>query len=696
MKSFRSIILVIVFVLNSAEYVLAQWIQTNGPYGGDVTAFALDSTIGSISKLYAVTYRGDVYRSSNKGVDWLSIGQLDVQTNAMISYNSHLFVGAGDDGIFRTSDDGESWENVNTGLFNCKIIAIAASDEKIIAGGTAGSQSNLFYSTNFGTSWTAINTTYSNKTIFSLAVLDTIIFAGTPQGIFRVIKNGIRWIAEDAGLMDRKIYRLERSVMKLFAGTDSGIFYTVDNGLNWTRTDSILNNHSIYSLSVCGKNIIAGTDDSGVYVSNTMGETWSHLGSINVNVYAVIGCGPDLLIGTTHGAYYSGNNGNNWMSVGFDRVAIINMVAVGEKVYACTDGIGLGGVFYSTNMGEEWYALCLTNRPISSLVIEGSHLIAGTSSYLLLSDNDGRNWSKLFLDANRTSISSLITNNNHIFAANWGSGIYHSIDSGKNWSNIDSGLTNKYIDHLAIMDTILIAGSSSYEGGVFRSTDEGKNWTAINVGLSDIDVCSFAVLEKDFYVATDDGVFISTDFGTTWLPSNSGLPSFNPVFSFIDYNTNLFAATAIGGVYCSENQGLSWHEVNSGLLNLNTISLAIQNNNLYVGTERGGLWRRPLNEMLSTVIQRSTYSPNKFTLFQNYPNPFNPKTKIEFDIKELTPVTLGIYSVDGRLVEELIRATLNSGRYSATWDAQSMSSGLYFYRLTAGNYSATKKLVIVK
>ena len=109
MKSFRSIILVIVFVLNSAEYVLAQWIQTNGPYGGDVTAFALDSTIGSISKLYAVTYRGDVYRSSNKGVDWLSIGQLDVQTNAMISYNSHLFVGAGDDGIFRTSDDGESW-----------------------------------------------------------------------------------------------------------------------------------------------------------------------------------------------------------------------------------------------------------------------------------------------------------------------------------------------------------------------------------------------------------------------------------------------------------------------------------------------------------------------------------------------------------------------------------------------------------
>jgi photosystem II stability/assembly factor-like uncharacterized protein len=372
------------------------------------------------------------------------------------------------------------------------------------------------------------------------------------------------------------------------------------------------------------------------------------------------------------------------------------LTAGGDKVYACTDGIGSGGIFYSTDNGEKWYALCLTNRPISSLVIEGSHLIAGTSSYLLLSDNDGRNWSKLFLDANSTSISSLIINNNHIFAANWGSGIYHSMDSGKNWSNVDSGLTNKYIDRLAIMDTILIAGSSSYEGGVFRSTDEGKNWTAINVGLSDIDVCAFAVLEKDFFVSTDDGVFISTDFGTTWLPSNSGLPSFNPVFAFIDYNTNLFAATAIGGVYYSDNKGLSWHEVNSGLLNLNTISLAIQNNNLYVGTERGGLWRRPLNEMISTVMQRSTYSPYKFTLFQNYPNPFNPKTKIEFEIKESTPVTLGIYSIDGRLVEELIRATLNTGRYSATWHAQSISSGLYFYRLTAGNISATKKLMIVK
>jgi len=96
------------------------------------------------------------------------------------------------------------------------------------------------------------------------------------------------------------------------------------------------------------------------------------------------------------------------------------------------------------------------------------------------------------------------------------------------------------------------------------------------------------------------------------------------------------------------------------------------------------------------VKKEKTQKPKSFNLQQNYPNPFNPKTKIEFDIAETVKTKLEIYSVGGKLICELVNGTLDAGSYSAEWDAQNVSSGLYFYRLDAGQYSETKKLVIVK
>jgi hypothetical protein len=88
--------------------------------------------------------------------------------------------------------------------------------------------------------------------------------------------------------------------------------------------------------------------------------------------------------------------------------------------------------------------------------------------------------------------------------------------------------------------------------------------------------------------------------------------------------------------------------------------------------------------------------PSEFRLRQNYPNPFNPATKIEFDIPHQVHTKLEIFSVDGKLVEVLVNASLDKGSYFAVWDAHHAPSGLYFYRLTAGTFSQSKKLVIVK
>ena len=88
--------------------------------------------------------------------------------------------------------------------------------------------------------------------------------------------------------------------------------------------------------------------------------------------------------------------------------------------------------------------------------------------------------------------------------------------------------------------------------------------------------------------------------------------------------------------------------------------------------------------------------PNKFSLQQNYPNPFNPVTKIKFDIAKNSNVKLIIYDVTGREVLKITDAYMTAGSYSYQWNASSFASGIYFYRLEAGEYSEVKKMILVK
>lgn len=87
---------------------------------------------------------------------------------------------------------------------------------------------------------------------------------------------------------------------------------------------------------------------------------------------------------------------------------------------------------------------------------------------------------------------------------------------------------------------------------------------------------------------------------------------------------------------------------------------------------------------------------NEFKLYQNYPNPFNPSTKIAFHISDLSWVSLKIYDVLGREVTTLINEEKPAGTYEVTWNAANLSSGVYFYELKAGGYTATKNLLLLK
>ncbi|MCX7878671.1 MAG: T9SS type A sorting domain-containing protein, partial [Ignavibacteria bacterium] len=88
--------------------------------------------------------------------------------------------------------------------------------------------------------------------------------------------------------------------------------------------------------------------------------------------------------------------------------------------------------------------------------------------------------------------------------------------------------------------------------------------------------------------------------------------------------------------------------------------------------------------------------PDKFALYQNYPNPFNPVTSIRFDIPKESDVKITVYDTRGTEVSELVNQSLKAGTYEITFNASSLSSGIYFYTIETVEFKDTKKMMIVK
>lgn len=97
-----------------------------------------------------------------------------------------------------------------------------------------------------------------------------------------------------------------------------------------------------------------------------------------------------------------------------------------------------------------------------------------------------------------------------------------------------------------------------------------------------------------------------------------------------------------------------------------------------------------------TGVEETPYNPTNFNLEQNYPNPFNPTTNIQFSIPKQNFVTLKVYDVLGREVATLVNEEKSTGFYNVSFDASSLSSGVYIYKIQAGNFINSKKMVLLK
>jgi Secretion system C-terminal sorting domain len=97
-----------------------------------------------------------------------------------------------------------------------------------------------------------------------------------------------------------------------------------------------------------------------------------------------------------------------------------------------------------------------------------------------------------------------------------------------------------------------------------------------------------------------------------------------------------------------------------------------------------------------SMVDKTNAIPVKCTLYQNYPDPFNPSTKIEFTLPKSSVIKLEVFNILGQKVGELLNGALNAGNNEVEFDGSSFSSGTYYYTITAGNYTETKKMVLLK
>lgn len=702
------IIFVIILLLKDG---IAQWIPTNGPQGGRVW-----TSIGKIGNniFTSVGYSG-VFRTTNRGLQWETKNnginfQKSLLITALATYQNRIFVG-GDYSLFFSTNLGDSWVmfgNPFPKRMNPR--AIAFKNNFIFV-----ADNGIFRSSNNGITWDSVNNglpTYFNI-INDIKVAGNALLAASFNdahgGIFRSSDNGEHWEKTFGNLGTTSsaincFYVVDSN--KIYAGTkEVGFLTSTNNGVNWVINQT-LNNKGIRCIATSGNCIFIGIDfysnfygeGEGIMKSSDSGNTWNYVnkGLGNLKVTSLLCDSLTLYAGTLTGMYRSTNLGDSWHPInsGLNGMGITCIESGNNDILAGSD---LMGIYKTSDGGLNWVHIDqgLTANIINKIAVSGDWFYAATAGYyweyggVYISSDRGTNWRySLAVD----EALSVIILDNCIFVGVKNAGIKRSTNNGLTWQNVNNGLPINFVTNFASLDTILFA-SSYLQPGIYRTTNKGETWTCISTALPHRLTSAMKTNGGDIYISLDStGVYKSTDYGNSWTK----LGTFNNNFSdFEFYQNHIFGAVQGGGVYHSSDGGLNWRNKSEGLWNKNIVSLKYNEGNLYAATYGASIWKRSISDIIN-IKQIGTKIPNKYELFQNYPNPFNSNTKIRFTIPINEFVSLKVFDIQGKLIKPLTNEYLKAGIYECDFDASDLPSSIYFYRLTAENFVSTRKMVLLK
>lgn len=378
--------------------------------------------------------------------------------------------------------------------------------------------------------------------------------------------------------------------------------------------------------------------------------------------------------------------------------------------YHCSDYsngfIGFGNLSKSTNGGLNWFSV-YSGNPVYSVFFLNNQTGWFTAGYwddalrksreIYKTTNGGINFTRQFLDSISGILSGIqFTDVNSGYCISGNGRLFSTSNSGNNWVISDSltqGITKLYF----VNNT---TGYFLSQNSVYKTTDRGNSWNITNLGntLSDI----FFINDFTGWVCSSNSIYKTTDGWDSRISipvSQFGLRNIfftDSLLGWVSGNNGIISYTTDGGY--------TWTNQNSGT-NSNMSSLFFINSK--IGWVLGHQFVNPFLSFASIYkttnggitfinIAVSSEIPATFNLSQNYPNPFNPVTEIRFDIPSSEFVTIKIFDALGREISILVNEELKAGKYETSWDASKYPSGIYFYKISSGDFTETRKMILVK
>jgi photosystem II stability/assembly factor-like uncharacterized protein len=579
--------------------------------------------------------------------------------------------------------------------------------------------------------------------LFSVIVLFSLLFR---------VESSAQWV-QIPGTDGKYLYAISGDGQTMFAGGIDSLYRSTNYGMSWQSIETDLpNDATIISLMNSGENVVAGTDFWGVYRSLDNGVTWD---STTLEYFTVYTLGKN---GSTYfasadlfdclddcGIFRSDDSGFTWDNIFFNADPLTFSVSSSGLLLSDYEDL-----YRSTNNGNLWTRLnALPNQGyIYATRVFGNTIFVATDSGLYRETLPDTTWqlSSSGLPAN-AQVVNFAESGSTLFANIDGASVYVSQDSGASWQSLNDGFPNGIsVQLLHAQNGFLFATTSD---GIFvRAIDESKaaitytvaaGWNMVSAPLMPPSTetailfpgaGSPAFLYQGGYVISDPllwgaGYWIKFSNADTFLFLGDGLSSLTIPVS-LDWNmigsisepihvdsigsdpaglvtSSFFDYTPGSGYSIADSikpaKGY-WVKANqSGSLFLNSSTTAANRINIIHTDEL------PPPPPDGNGYSNNSIIPSEFTLEQNYPNPFNPSTNFEFHIPLNPPsegghrgmyVSLKIFDVLGREVATLVNEALQPGTYNVAWDAGTIPSGVYYYKLQTEKFTQTKKLLLAR
>ncbi len=621
--------------------------------------------------------------------------------------------------IKRSTDGGVSWKEVSFNGVNgsnspvsIKYIIIDPSDTTKIYVGSENQSSDggILVSHNNGVDWIQKRlTTFSNENIYALIC--------TPVGY----ENHTLYAITDGYGIDRQ----------LCISKDAGITWYRRSAPSSFKFGGNIRDNAIYISADYPENVYIGAEyNNGDLHSSIVGyniekESWYHVvDAPHTYPTSILTCNEvDYLGFRYNGVYKYSSEDETWnlKQKGMNNVEIYDFALFpndpNKLLVAIPDNL-----VKTTDRGKNWTITdhnfsCLTiNDQNPSIIFAGSkpgyYLNFMDPFYCYESEDGGDSWKshKLFTRSGLSDYSYKMWNGDIMIFPNdpekilvgvdggggCGEGLYKSTDGGDSWhEEYNTGVSTIAMD--PTNNDIVYLGTTNL-GYVSRSEDGGNSWTLISPSYDN----AFVYNVWDLDVDKNDQVFAATSSGLFKWGGNEnwtlvkGFPTTNTTAIVINNHPEppeYYVGTSGDGIFFSNDGGLTWTSYNNGLKKLSITKLVIGKSNLFAGTINGGVWS---TDLLVGIDDEKVSIPTEYNLLQNYPNPFNPTTAIRYSIPEHSNVTIKVFDVLGRKVSTIVNKSLLQGNYEVEWDASELTSGIYFYRMQAGEFVESKKMILLR